>query len=268
MISLYESILKSVGSGKEKLAEPVRKWFYTCSDFNMKLRGILKDEDIQLEPYKDMWKIYLKMDSPIQSWQFDKADSKGTGVLPYKIYAIYVNNKPIMMSYMNLDFDSSDDFVQEVDENLTFYGCKIKKIDKLPKGIKSVHFTYGHVLGGGHPCSVEEISKINVDFFETSSAATSRMGLSCRLSRINGITVNSRFEICDSMLGYYSLEKGNRIFKQDASDMLNEFFKNNKVKPEQCMFNSEDGKLGSIEFDKKINRWRFKLYPNSKKIKL
>lgn len=265
MISLYESILKSVGSGKEKVAEPVRKWFYTCQDFNMKLRGILKDEDIRLEPYKGMWKIYLKMDSPIQSWKFDKADSKGTGVLPYKIYAIYVNDKPIMMSYMNLDFDSSDDFVQEVDENLTFYGCKIKKIDKLPKGIKSVHFTYGHALGGGSPCSSEEISKINVDYFETSSSATSKMGLSCRLSRIKGITVNHRFEICDSMLGYYSLEKGNRIFKQDASDMLDEFFQNNKVNPFQCMFISEDGKIGEILYDKKISRWRFKPYPNNKK---
>ena len=152
-----------------------------------------------------------------------------------------------------------------MEENLTFYGCKIKKIDKLPKGIKSVHFTYGHALGGGSPCSAEEISKINVDYFETSSTATSKMGLSCRLSRIKGITVNHRFEICDSMLGYYSLEKGNRIFKQDASDMLDEFFQNNKVNPFQCMFISEDGKIGEILYDKKISRWRFKPYPNNKK---
>lgn len=264
MISLYESILKSVGSGKEKVAEPVKQWFMSCQDFNFRLNKLINEENIRLEPYKGMWKIYLDMDNGPQSWKFDKADSKGTGVLPYKIYGIYVNDKPIMMSYMNLEFESSDDFVQEVDENLTFYGCKIKKIDKLPKGIKSVHFSYGHALGGGSPSIVEEISKINVDYFETSSTAKSRMGLSCRLSRIKGITVNHRFEICDSMLGYYSLEKGNRIFKQDASDMLDEFFKSNKVKPEQCMFISEDGKLGGIAYDSKINRWRFKPYPNSK----
>lgn len=258
MISLYESILTNTKSGKEAVAEPIKKWFLSCDEFNFRLKNV-KEDDITLEPYKGMWKIYIKM-KDLSYFKFDKSDSNGTGVLPYKIYGIYVNGEPINISYMRLNFDSSDDFAQEVNENITFYGCHIKKVKQLPKGCKVVCFSYGHALGGGSPTSVEAIEGIDVDYFITSNTARSKMGLSCRLSNIKGNTVNTRFEICDSMLGYYSLEKGNRIFKQDASDMLDEFFKNNRVDPTRCMFNSEDGKIGDIKFDKKINRWRFKPY--------
>jgi hypothetical protein len=69
--------------------------------------------------------------------------------------------------------------------------------------------------------------------------------------------------ISDEMLGYFSLDKGGRKFKKDASDMLNEFFENNKVDPKICKFivsenNNSKYKSGSIWYDKKEDLWHFK----------
>lgn len=265
MTSLYESILKSVGSGKDRIAAQVLEWFKITQYYAFRIAGskYIKPEEIEFTPMSgNSWKIDIKSNGggEFQSWQFERADTKGTGKMPYIIHSVCCDGKPVNITYKDLDFKDTSEMVQEVENSLTFNGCEITKIDKLPKGCENLTFGYSHRLGGGTGCKVGSIEKISLYTLSITNGGHEKLGLSCRLSNIKGITVRSRMEICDYMLGYFCLEKGNRKFKEDASKMIDEFLKDNKVKDISIMFWSEDNNSGMIEFDKKINRWRFKPY--------
>ena len=105
------------------------------------------------------------------------------------------------------------------------------------------------------------------DFFETAEqllVISILVILSLKtLSNVKNITVTDEMYICDEMLGYYSLDKGSSKFKPEASEMLTDFFKNNKVDPKICKFipsdnNNTKSQSGNIHFDEKANIWRFK----------
>lgn len=150
--------------------------------------------------------------------------------------------------------------VQEVSGSVTFTGCAIGKLDRLPKGCTEVIVNYMHAISGGYPTAIKEIKDIKLKKLIQSN--TFNGGLSCLLSNVKNITVTDEMYICDEMLGYYSLDKGNSKFKPEASEMLTEFFKNNKVDPKICKFipsvnNNTKSQSGTIHFDEKANIWRF-----------
>ena len=66
-------------------------------------------------------------------------------------------------------------------------------------------------------------------------------------------------DISDEMLGYFSLAKGKKYFEQVPSDMLTDFFKDNKVKPENCRFIpgtlTTKHNLYDLKFDEKKRLW-------------
>ena len=118
---------------------------------------------------------------------------------------------------------------------------------------------YGHSLGGGSSTYVKgKIHNITIDnLFQGSSHKGS--GLTCNLKNIKNITVKNTMDISDEMLGYFSLAKGKKYFEQVPSDMLTDFFKDNKVKPENCRFIpgtlTTKHNLYDLKFDEKKRLW-------------
>lgn len=271
MKSLYESILGSTRTGKAGEAIKVVEWFKSTLHYQSFLKSgsrnyqsFFESADVKATPKGAYWIIDMDGDTSVSmdSIKFYKADTpNGSGVLPYNIYCVRVNGKITNISYNQLKFKDSIDMVQEVRESVTFTGCEIGKLDRLPKGCTEVIVNYMHAIGGGYPTSIKEIKDIKLKKIIQSNIF--RGGLSCMLSNIKNISVTDEMYICDEMLGYYSLDKGNSKFKPEASEMLTEFFKNNKVDPNICKFipsdnNNTKSESGTIRFDEKTNIWRFK----------
>ena len=262
MKSLYESILSSTHAGKAAEALKVVEWYKSTQQYMMFFK--FGNYEVKATPKGAYWIIDIDGDTStsIDSISFYKSDTpNASGVLPYNIYCVRGNGKITNINYQQLKFKDSRDMVQEVRNYVNFTGCEIDKLDKLPKGCTEIDVNYGHALGGGSPTVIREIKNIKLKKIVQTSIF--RGGLSCRLSNIKNITVTDAMYICDEMLGYYSLDKGNSKFKPEASEMLTEFFKNNKVDPKICKFipsdnNNTKSKSGTIHFDEKANIWRFK----------
>ena len=270
MKSLYESILTSTGSGKNFEAQKVVEWFKSTQDYvrqlaiyNTQIKAELTKNgkwiiDIIGEPEDN---IFIKQ---IWGYNLEKADTKNaSGVLPYKIHSITKNGEPMNVNYHALKFKDSSEFVEEVRDFKSLWGCEIDTINSLPKNCEEIYFSYKHMIGGGHATSVKTLKNITVDKFSQDEFSRSG-GLSLNLKNIKNLTVKDKMCICDEMLGYFSLDRGGRKFKKDASDMLTEFFKNNHVDPKKCVFIASRNndctkfKSGTIWYDKKEELWHFK----------
>lgn len=259
MISLYESILKNTKVGKAFVGEHVKEFIKNTYDY----KHYFNNCEVKVEPKGAYWGIDLVGHANKSgAFVFTKADTENaSGILPYKFYCIKINGHTTNITYQDMKFNNPDEFVQEVEYFIHFTGCNIDVLDRLPKGCKELGFSYGHRLGGGSPCVVNEIKNIKVDEFTLNEYGNG--GLACRLDNIKGIDVKNKMCICDEMLGYYSIEKGGSKFKEDVSQMLSRFFKNNKVDYRDCLFmpsrnNTTKAGKGKIHFDEKIGVWRFK----------
>ena len=84
--------------------------------------------------------------------------------------------------------------------------------------------------------------------------------MNCLLSNIKGLDVKYKMQISDGMLGYDSLMRGNKKFTPEACALLDKFFEENKVKPEQCEFLPCNNKLkfekAKIYKDVKAGCWK------------
>lgn len=269
MKSLYESILTSTKAGKNFDAEKVIEWFKSTNYYKRNLE--VYDLRITADYKNGKWAIDIVGDPKdstfiknVWFYELEKFDTQNnSGVLPYKLHSISKNGEPININYHALKFKDSSEFVEEVHNFISLCGCEVDKIDSLPKNCKEIKFAYKHMIGGGRPTVIKEMKNITVDKFTQDNIFSRRGGLALNVNRIKNITVKDEMFISDEMLGYYSLDKGGRKFKRDASDMLNEFFKNNKVDPKICKFivtenNNSKYKSGSIWYDKEEDLWHFK----------
>lgn len=268
MKTLYESILSSTRSGKAGEALKVIEWFkstriygYFLKFGNQQRLSFFKSAEVKATPKGGYWIIDIDgkdgdTSVNIDNVGFFKSDTpNASGVLPYNIYCVRVNGKPVNINYQQIRFKDSRDIVQEVSESVIFTGCEIDKLDGLPKGCTKI------MVSGEYPTVIKEIKNIKVKKIIQYSIFSGR--LSCLLSNVKNITVTDEMYIWDEMLGYYSLDKGNSKFIPEASEMLTEFFKNNKVDPKICKFipsdnNSTKSQSGTIHFDEKANIWKFK----------
>ena len=267
MQSLYESILKSVGSGKARVSEEVVAWIrktnwflykYTRMDGNQ----FVYDAEIEAEPAPgNSWKINFVTKKEIPDYKFELGDTYFNGKqydkLPFNIYSVSVNKKVINVEYERLEFNDTSEIVKEVKNEVTFRGCTLNKITSVPKNCKTLRFVYANSLSGQQICRVNnEISGIELDTFEVNYN-----GLSCNLDKFKNVKINSRFECCPWMVGspYDAFERGGKLFKQSASDLIWKFFQNNKCEMTRFMFIEEKKKLlGAIKLDKKTGRFRYK----------
>jgi hypothetical protein len=263
MKTLYESILSSTKSGRAVEAEKVLKWFKSTRCYIMNF-NFSEPDFLDAKPSKNnSWEIELKITDNsrlLEYWNFDKQDSGGSGILPYRISAIVINGKPVNINYQRLKFKDSDDYAQEVGSFITFCGCTIDKVDGTPKNCDEINFLFAHSLGGGEGNTVKEIKNIKVDKFLLNMWGDD--GLWCRLDKIKGITVKQEMQICEGMLGGFAFEKGNKRFLKDAGELFTTFFKNNNVKPENCIFipskwSNSKFKKGKIKYNEKTDTWTF-----------
>ena len=255
MKSLYESILSSTRSGLSGVKEPVIEWVKNSENFRY-----VKDYTIDAKPKEDGWILYIEskmMHADTQTFEIGMPETNGTGKIPYKIHSVYINGKLARMGYRRLEL--SDNNICKEASGLKFTGCTLKSIKSLPKNCDSVFFVYGHSIGGGSSTRVQEIKDITLDNFYVICSGD-RSGLFCILSKIKGLYVKNRMQISDGMMGYNSLMRGNKRFTPEASALLDEFFKDNKVTPEQCEFLPCSNKLkfekAKIYKDDKAGCWK------------
>lgn len=260
MKTLYESILSSTKSGLEGEKQKVIEWIKNSEGFK---RGFLlhaRQGEVQIdaEMKNGKWKVYFSnMIRLTKSFYIHKTDLVD-GKIPFKIHSYYVNGKIINAGYQNIEI-TEEDLVEEVKDSITFIGASINSLTKIPKGCEILQFDYGHNIGGGSPTIVKgKIQNISVNTI-SQGCSHKGSGLSCNLKNIKNITVKNTMYISDEMLGYFSLAKGKKYFEQIPSGMLTDFFKDNNVKPENCVFVpgtlSTKHNLYDIEFNEKKGLW-------------
>ena len=255
MKTLYESILSSTRSGASGLKELVIEWAKNSDNFRY-----VKEYTIDAKPKGDGWILYIESDwlhVDSKSFEIGMKETNGTGKIPYNIHSVYINGKLARIAYRRLVL-TEDDICNET-SGLNFISCTLKNIKSLPKSCKSIFFVYGHNLGGGSGTRVQEIKNISLDSFHVICSGD-RSGLHCLLSSIKGLNVKNKMQISDGMLGYNSLMRGNKRFTPEASALLDKFFEENKVKPEQCEFLPCNNKLkfekAKIYKDDKAGCWK------------
>ena len=255
MKTLYESILSSTRSGASGVKEPVIEWIKNSENFRY-----VSDYTIDAEPKGDSWILYIEskwMHADTQTFEIGMPETNGTGKIPYKIHSVYINGKLARIGYRNLEINDND--ICKETSALKFTRCTLKSIKSLPKNCKSIFFVYGHNLGGGSGTRVQEIKNISLDNFYVICNGD-RSGLHCLLSSIKGLNVKNKMQISDGMLGYDSLMRGNKKFTPEACALLDKFFEENKVKPEQCEFLPCNNKIkfekAKIYKDEKAGCWK------------
>lgn len=255
MKSLYESILSSTRSGASGLKELVIEWAKNSDNFRY-----VKEYTIDAKPKGDGWILYIDSDwlhVDTKSFEIGMKETDGTGKIPYNIHSVYINGKLARMAYRRLVLTEND--ICKETSGLNFISCTLKNVKSLPKNCKSLAFVYGHNLGGGSGTRVQEIKNLSIDNFYVICSGD-RSGLHCLLSSIKGLEVKNKMQISDGMLGYNSLMRGNKKFTPEAGALLDSFFKENKVKPEQCEFLPCNNKLkyekAEIYKDDKAGCWK------------
>lgn len=255
MKSLYESILSSTRSGASGLKELVIEWAKNSDNFRY-----VKEYTIDAKPKGDGWILYIDSDwlhVDTKSFEIGMKETNGTGKIPFNIHSVYINGKLARIAYRRLVLTEND--ICKESSGLNFISCTLKNVKSLPKNCRSLSFVYGHNLGGGSGTRVQEIKNISLDNFYVICSGD-RSGLHCLLSSIKGLEVKNKMQISDGMLGYNSLMRGNKKFTPEASDLLDSFFEENKVKPEQCEFLPCNNKLkyekAKIYKDDKAGCWK------------
>ena len=118
---------------------------------------------------------------------------------------------------------------KEVDHSVTFIGCVIN-ISKLPKNCLDLYLKYMSSLSGGHGNRiVKPLKNMNIQNVFAEQHWRGNSSLATIVSSAFENCTIDYIEITDGMLGYYSIDKGNRKFMSSAEEILNDFDKKNKV---------------------------------------
>lgn len=263
MKTVYESILSSTNSGKNKVVADLKEWIVKA--FNVSSNNMFdleRTDEIDVSPKNGRFSINVKTTYDKDFIRFNNW-YKGDIDFIKQIDSVYINKKPVNVTYAGVNFDKNEKFVSIVQDSLTLCGGEIYLVDELPSKCRTLRFEYMHNLGGGSPVRVKEIKNIIVDDFVVTQRSNGTSTLSCNIDRIKNITVRNKMHITDGMLGYSSLEKGARTFEKETSEMLDRFFKDNKVDPSKVVFYpdpKQSKKQMSIYYNKQKERWCTKPY--------
>ena len=258
MKTIYESILSSTNSGKEKIVSGLKDWVVENLNYtggNLFKANKLYGIDVKVKNGGYSINVNTGWDS---DWFRFDSWVKDTEKYVHSVKDIKINNKAVNVYYAGINFSKTDSFVDTVSERLVLSGGEFEIINKLPKNCRKIFFDWRHQIGGGKPVRVKQICDIAVDDFNVSQHSSGYSTLSCMLSNIKNITVRNKMLITDGMLGYSALEKGARMFTEETSAMLDEFFKDNNVDPSVVVFlpNPQQSKKNlRIYYNKDKERW-------------
>lgn len=231
MKTVYESILTSTGAGAANISNQIEEWVKNLSLY----KSLDKFVSVKAVLEKSGFVVYYKRETGSHGNQFfitfTKLDFENSLYNKKWNIAKFVeegSGRTADVSFQNVNVEDCN-MPKEVDHSVTFIGCTIN-ISKLPENCTDLYFQYMNSLSGGYGCRVvKPFKNIKIQRVFTAQHWKGQSSLAT--------IVNSAFENCtigyieitDGMLGYYSIEKGNRKFTSSAEEILNEFDKKNNV---------------------------------------
>lgn len=231
MKTVYESILTSTNTGAASMGNKIEEWVKNLSSYKtfdkfVSVKVVLEksgfvvyykkeDEGIKSKYLITLTKLDFENSLYNKKWNISKFVEETSG-----------RTADVVFSNVNVE---DCNMPKEVHHSVTFIGCVIN-ISKLPKNCSDLFFQYMNSLSGGYGNRiVKPLKNMNIQHVYTEQHWRGQSSLAT--------IVNSAFEHCtigyieitDGMLGYYSIDKGNRKFTSSAEEILNEFDKKNNV---------------------------------------
>jgi hypothetical protein len=264
MITLYESILSSTKAGKDRVITDFLDWFMRNNSVQTYK---IKRENVDAIPNHGAWDIKITKESSGRApWVFTFTDYDLTDSLklPYKINTIRVNDKLADIHYTGLDLTDYKDWATEVYNKINFCNCNIEKITKIPERCRILSFSY--FLGKG-PTHVEKIEGINVGMIKCFHTIPGNPGLYINLNKIKNCKIEY-MHISEEMLmlrenAFLSGRPTKKEFSPQAQRVLKQFFDDNKVNVENCIFFPDKNNTaslshaGRIEYNKRKDKYYY-----------
>ena len=231
MKTVYESILTSTNAGAASMGNQIEKWVKSLSSYKtfdkfVSVKVVLEksgfivyykkeDESIKSKYLITLTKLDFENSLYNKKWNIAKFVEETSG-----------RTADVVFSNVNVE---DCNMPKEVDHSVTFIGCVIN-ISKLPKNCLDLYLKYMSSLSGGHGNRiVKPLKNMNIQNVFVEQHWRGQSSLATIVSSAFENCTIDYIEITDGMLGYYSIEKGNRKFSSSAEEILNEFDKKNHV---------------------------------------
>jgi hypothetical protein len=265
MKSLYESILSSTKSGKDRVITDFLDWFMRNNSVQLYK---IKREEINAIPNHGAWDIKITKENSgraIWSFTFTDYDLTDSLKLPYKINTIRVNDKLADINYTGLDLTDYKDWATEIYNKINFCNCNIEKITKLPERCRILSFS---AFTGKGPTHVEKIEGISVGMIKCFHSIPGNPGLYINLNKIKNCKIDTAMQISEQMLmlrenAFLSGRSKKKEFSPQAQLVLKQFFDDNNVKVENCKFFPKKNNIislshvGNIEYNKRKDKYYY-----------
>lgn len=244
MKQLYESILSSTSSGRQKYIDDCEAWFRNTIAFKI-LKG--PNTKVYVERNNRRYLIYVTdaRRSATGDISFNANDVKE---FLFDIDRLEITKEGkttpenIKLTYINIKFDNTKQMIKNI-RKLSFLACCIDDFDGrvFENDFESLQFD-SNIFAQIGTTYVNKIHDVNTKFFcitrSNKTNGTTYYGLTCKLKDIKNVTIESNlisltpnlFET-DSVI-LTTLD----CFSEEAGKELDLFLKNNKVKLEKIIF--------------------------------
>ena len=140
MKTIYESILSSTNSGKEKIVSGLKNWVVENLNYTVgNLFKVNKLYGIDVKVKNGGYSINVNTGWDGDFFRFDSW-VKDTEKYVHSVKDIKINNKAVNVYYAGINFSKTDSFVDEVHERLVLSGGEFEIINKLPKNCRKIFF--------------------------------------------------------------------------------------------------------------------------------
>ena len=231
MKTVYESILTSTNTGSANTSSQIEEWVKSLSSY----KTVDKFVSVKVVLEKSGFVVYYKREtdnrrnkSVIAFTKLDFENSLYNKKWNIAKFVEETSGRTADVVFVNVNVEDCN-MPKEVDHSVTFIGCVVN-ISKLPKNCADLYFKYMSSLSGGHGNRiVKPLKNMNIQNVFVEQHWRGQSSLATIVSSAFENCTIDYIEITDGMLGYYSVDKGNRKFSSSAEEILNEFDKKNNV---------------------------------------
>ena len=231
MKTVYESILTSTNAGAASMGNQIEEWVKSLSshktfDKFVSVKVVLEKSGFVVYYKKDYEDIKSKYSITFTKLDFENSLYNKKWNIAKFVEETSGRTADVVFSNVNVE---DCNMPKEVHHSVTFIGCVIN-ISKLPKNCSDLYFLYLYSHSGGFGSRiVKPLKNMNIQHVYTEQHWRGNSSLATIVSSAFENCTIDYIEITDGMLGYYSIDKGNRKFTSSAEEILNEFDKKNKV---------------------------------------